>query len=222
VIGVCAALRLTPYYTAPCWADHAPVRSAFGTVAAYAPDFDPEFRLEVGPGFEPPEAVPGVLTVAEGKRLWEVAAGRAVLELGTEAGRATVCLGQSARRVVTVDRADPGEAIEWCRRYGVADRVEFRHGDVAAVCGEVGGRFGLVYVATERDADGLSRAIEAGLRGLDPGGLLAFQGYPDPEWPDVRRVVDEYAGRLGWVRVAQTGFLGVFRTGSGRLNVSRV
>jgi hypothetical protein len=44
------------------------------------------------------------------------------------------------------------------------------------------------------------------------GGLLAFHDYPDPGWPDVRRVVDDHARRLGWQRTAQADFLGVFRT----------
>jgi len=212
VLGVCAANRFTPYYTAPCLVEHAPLRSSVGTPPTYAPDFDPEFRLAIGPGFQPPEAIPGGVTVAEGKCLWELAAGRDVLELGTGAGRATVCLAQQARRVVTVDVADQAEAGEWARRYGVADRVEFRRGDVTAVCAELGDRFGLVFVDTESDAASVTRDVEAVLPRLEPGGLVAFHDYPDPARPEVRRVADGYAGRLGWKRVAQVGYLGVFRT----------
>lgn len=40
---------------------------------------------------------------------------------------------------------------------------------------------------------------------------MAFHDYPDPTWPDVRRVVDERARNLGWKRVAQADFLGIFR-----------
>ena len=46
-------------------------------------DFDAEFRLEIQSGFQPPEEIPGWLTVEEGRLLWEHAAGRRVLELGT-------------------------------------------------------------------------------------------------------------------------------------------
>ena len=52
----------------------------------------------------------------------------------------------------------------------------------------------------------------AALPVLRPGGLLAFHDYPESGWPDVRRVVDEHARRLGWERIAQAGYLGVFRT----------
>lgn len=211
-LGVVAANHLTLYYTAPCLFDHAPLRSSVGTLLTYAPDFDPEFRLTVAPGFEPPEAIAGGLAVDEGWRLWEAAAGRAVLELGTGAGRATVCMAQSARRVVSVDVADQAEAGEWAGRYGVADRVEFRRGDVAAVCRDLGGRFRLVFVDTEHDAASITRDIEAALPLHEPGGLLAFHAYPDPGWPEVRRVVDAYAGRLRWKRVAQVGYLGIFQT----------
>jgi hypothetical protein len=57
----------------------------------------------------------------------------------------------------------------------------------------------------------VARDIASALPLLAPCGLLAFHDYPDPGWPDVRRVVDEHARRLGWKRVAQADFLGVFR-----------
>ena len=212
VLGVCAEFRLPLWYTAPCLVEHAPLASAFGTPAAYAPDFDPDFRLAAGPGFQPPEAVPGWLTLPEAELLWRAAAGRAVLELGTGRGRSAVCLGQSARRAVSVDVADQGEAAEWARRYGVADRVAFARGDAAAACRGLDGPFDLAFVDTLHDAASVERDVAAALPLLAPGGLLAFHDYPDPGWPDVRRVVDAHARRMGWVRVAQADFLGVFRT----------
>jgi hypothetical protein len=54
------------------------------------------------------------------------------------------------------------------------------------------------------------RGIEAALPLLAGDGLLAFHDYPDPSWPDVRRVVDDYARRLDWQRIAQAGFVGIF------------
>jgi hypothetical protein len=47
---------------------------------------------------------------------------------------------------------------------------------------------------------------------LAKDGLLAFHNYPDPAWPDVRRMVDAYAARLSWRRIAQVDFLGIFHT----------
>jgi hypothetical protein len=212
ILSVCVEFRLPLWYTAPCLVEHAPLRSAFGTPEARAPDFDPDFRFEVSAGFQPPEDVPGWLTRAEGELLWRTALGRDVLELGTASGRSTACLAQSARRVVSVDVADQTEAGEWVRRYESAARVEFHRGDVAAVCGTLKGPFDVVFIDTLHDAKSVSRDIATALPLLAPNGLLAFHDYPDPGWPDVRRVVDEHARRLGWTRLAQADFLGVFRT----------
>ena len=134
------------------------------------------------------------------------------LELGRARGRSAVCLGQSARSVVSVDAADPAEAAEWARRFGIADRLTFLRGGVADVVPGLPGPFGLVFVDTGHDAASVDRDISVALPLLGPGGLLAFHDYPDPGWPDVRRVVDDHARRLGWKRVAQADFLGVFRT----------
>ena len=62
------------------------------------------------------------------------------------------------------------------------------------------------------EAASVRRDIEAALPLLAGDGLLAFHDYPDPGWPGVRRVVDEYAARFGWLRIAQADFLGIFRT----------
>lgn len=212
VLSVCAEFRLPLWYTLPCLVEHAPCRSAFGTPDTFAPDFDPDLRLEVGSGFQPPEDVPGWLTLPEAALLWRTATGRTVLELGTRCGRSTVCLAQSARRVVAVDIADQSEAAEWVRRYGLTERVEFRRGDAADVCRGLTGPFDLVFIDTLHDAASVTRDIASSLPLLTPGGLLAFHDYPDPNWPDVRRVVDDHARQLGWRRVAQADFLGIFQT----------
>jgi hypothetical protein len=211
LLGLCSEFQLPLWYTVPCLVEHAPAVSAFGTPAAYAPDFDPAFRLGLGAGFQPPENVPGWLTLPEAELLWRTAADRDVLELGVAAGRASVCLAQRARRLVSVDRADQSEAAEWVRRYGLQDRVEFRRGDVGAVCRHLTGPFGLIFIDTLHDAESVRRDIASALPLLGVGGLLAFHDYPNPGWPDVRRVVDEHARRFGWERLAQAGFLGVFR-----------
>lgn len=212
VLGTCAELGLPLWYTAPCLVEHAPFRTAFETPDTFAPDFDPNFRLTIRSGFQPPEDVPGWLTLGEGALLWRTVVGRDVLELGTASGRSTVCLAQSARWVVSVDVADQSEAAEWVRRFGCADRVEFRRGDAADMCGALSGPFGLIFIDTLHDAASVARDIAAALPLLAPGGLLAFHDYPDLGWPDVRRVVDEHARRLGWKRVEQADYLGVFRT----------
>jgi SAM-dependent methyltransferase len=211
VMTICRQLRLPLWYSAPCLIQHAPLRSAFGTPAAYAADFREDFRFQMRSGFQPPEGAAGSLTVDEGRLLWQLSAGRRVLELATNAGRGTVCLAQQAKRVVTVDEDDQAEAREWALRFGVAERVDFRRGDIPSICRSLNEHFDLVFVDTSQDAASVRRDIEALLPLLVPGGLIAFHDYPDPSWPDVRRVVDEQAARHLWQRVDQVDYLGVFQ-----------
>ena len=211
-LTICNEQQYPLWYTTPCFAEHVPLVTAFGTPPAYAPDFDAEFRLNIEPGFQPAESILGWLAYDEGLLLYNAAKGRRVLELGTAQGRSTVCLGQSATQVVSVDRADQSAAAEWCRRYGLSQRIKFRQGDITAVCSKLTGPFGLVFIDTGHDAASVRRDINAALPLLEMGGRLAFHDYPDPGWPDVRRVVDEYAHRLGWKRIAQAGYVGLFQT----------
>jgi len=212
MMGVCSEFGVPLWYSLPCLAEHAPVKSAYNTPDAYAPDFDPDAKLVLQDGFHPPEGIPGAPKRAEAELLWKTAKGLEVLELGTGCGRSTVSLAQSALRVVTVDIADQAEAVEWVRRFGLSARVEFVRGEAATVCQGLPGPFDLAFVDTGHDEVSLTRDIDAALKVLKQGGTLAFHNYPDPEWPDMRRIVDQYARRLGWRRIAQTGFLGVFRT----------
>ncbi|HEU5116661.1 MAG TPA: class I SAM-dependent methyltransferase [Isosphaeraceae bacterium] len=212
IITLCSERKLPLWYTSPCLLEHAPLQSAFGTPTAHAPDFDRDFRLEVQPGFQPPEEVPGWLAIEEGQRLWFHARDRRVLELGTAAGRSTVCLAQNARRVVSIDQEDPSEAREWCRRYQVDGGVEFLQGRIEQIVPRLEERFDMAFVDIGHDRESVARAIEASLRILEPGGLVAFQGYPDPCWPEVRQVVDDHANRLSWKRLDQTNFLAIFQT----------
>jgi predicted O-methyltransferase YrrM len=163
-------------------------------------------KFEIGPGFQPPEAVPGSLMYEECRLLWEIAADRTVIEMGTSGGRSTVCLAQRARRVVTIDAGDQTEAIEWVQRFGVAERVEFRQGDVVGICSASGDEFSLALVNTEKDAETLRRKIEVVSPKLAHGDLVAIHNYPDPKWPHVRKIVDEFVNRLEWKRVAQAGY----------------
>jgi hypothetical protein len=212
VLSICSELQLPLWYSCPCWVEHAPLTSAFATPPTRAPDFDADYRLEIQPGFQPPEEVPGWLSVEEGRLLWEQSAGRRVLDLGTGLGRATVCLAQQARQVVTIDSQDQSEAREWCRRYQVHDRVAFHQGEIEHIAPRLEARFDLIHVGTEPDESSVRRAVETVLPLSARDGLFAFPHYPDPAWPQVRRVVDEYADHLGWRRLAQADFLGIFRS----------
>jgi hypothetical protein len=108
---------------------------------------------------------------------------------------------------------DQAVATEWVRRYGAGDRVQFYRGDPGNLTQALAGqRFGMAFVDTEHDAPSVRRDLEMVLALLEPEGLVAVHGYPDPGWPDVRRVVDEYVIRCGWERVVQADYLGLFQT----------
>ena len=213
IMAVCRTFQLSMWYADPCLIDHTNHNSAYKTPPARAPDFDPDFRLTIGEGFQPPEEIPGQLTTEEGELLWNVSLNRTILELSQTRGRATVCLAQPARRVVSIGRDDPTEAIEWVHRYDLTAQVEFcRSGPIGPWNLQPDERFDLILIDAERDAASMERDIAEALKVLAADGVLAFHDYPDPSWPDVRRVVDDHATRLGWKRTAQAGYLGLFQT----------
>ena len=209
LLAICAEFQLPLWYTAPCLVEHAPHVSAFETPLAYAPDFEPDFA-EPGEGFQPPEAIPGDDSL-EAKLLWKTASDLDVLELGTSYGRSTVSLAQSARRVVSVDAAVQSEALEWVRRYGLDHRVEFVRAEQSEVSHRIPGPFDLVVLDSHPDASQLEQDITSVLPLIKPNGLVAFQHYPDPATPEVRKVVDAFSRRLNWQRISQAGFLAIMR-----------
>ncbi|MDY3561841.1 class I SAM-dependent methyltransferase [Gemmata sp. JC673] len=211
-LGVANGAGWPLWYAEPCLVEHTPVMSAFGTPPVYAPDFDLEFRLPTADSstYRHPEGVPGWLTYAEGRALWDLARGKRVLELGRFRGRSTVALAQSARELVSVDALDPAPALDWLQRFGVADRVSLLQGQFAdAVSGR--GPFELVFVDGEHDAANVRADLAVALAALEPGGVLACHDYPDPDWPDVRKIVDAVAAERGLVRFRQADYVAAFR-----------
>ena len=127
-VTIAASAGWPLWFSDPCRVEHAPVVSAFGTPPAYErltliPITCSHYPARTCTGT--PEGVPGWLSYAEGRSLWELARDRRVLELGRFHGRSTVALAQSAREVVSVDVTDPAPAAGWLARFGVADRVTF-------------------------------------------------------------------------------------------------
>ncbi len=200
------------WYTSPCLVEHVPVISAFGTPPAYAPDFVPDFRFAPEPAdtYRHPEGVPGWLSFTEGRALWELARDKRVLEFGRFRGRSTVALAQSAREIVSVDVLDSAPAAGWLERFGCPPNVTFFQCHFAELDPHLG-PFDLVFVDGEHDAAHVRADMELALTRLAPDGYLACHGYPDPDWPDVRRVVDEIAAARGLVRVCQADYLAVFQ-----------
>jgi predicted O-methyltransferase YrrM len=90
------------------------------------------------------------------------------------------------------------------------DHAELRQGEFADAVPRRG-RFDLVFLDGDHDMATLRADVALALSVLKPGGLLACHDYPDPNWADVRRVVDEVARTQGLVRVRQADYLGVFQ-----------
>jgi hypothetical protein len=118
-------------------------------------------------------------------------------------------LAQSARAVASVDTGDPTPAADWLSRFGIGGQVDLRRGTFADVVPALG-RFDMVFVDGTHDAPNVRADLDLALAALAPGGVVACHDYPDPDWPDVRRVVDEVAARAGLRRVRQSDYLGVF------------
>ncbi len=210
-VTVAAAAGWPLWYSAPCLVEHAPNGSAFATPPAYAPDFDPDALFPAPPPglYRHPEGVPGWLSYAEGRALWELARGKRVLELGRSHGRSTVALAQAAREVASVDVADPAPAAAWLERFGLGGNVALHRGTFAEVARDLGA-FDLVFVDGEHDGPNVRTDVALALSVLAPGGVLACHDYPDPDWPDVRREVDAAVARAGLRRVRQADYLGAF------------
>ena len=75
--------------------------------------------------------IPGRLTADEGEFLRELAAGTAVLEIGSLFGRSTVCMAQIAEHVHAVDPHRPGNC-DWCEEFSGRDTLAELRQNIAA------------------------------------------------------------------------------------------
>ena len=147
-------------------------------------------------GFRFPADVDGWLDFDEGKELWRLCSGRRVLEIGSYCGRSSICIAQSAKKLVAVDphdgrgtfapRQTRSEMVSNLRHYSVRDKVEI-HLDTSDVVGP----FDVVFIDGAHDYESVRADIEHALTVLAPGGLLAFHDYRSPIDPGVTRAVDE-------------------------------
>lgn len=156
-------------------------------------------------GFEFPYDVPGWLLYEDAKRLWDLARGKRVLEVGAYCGRSTCCLAQSAESVVSIDPHDgrgtpqPLETFakfqENVARYGVSERVTPFIGTLDEFCWN--DEFDLVYIDGRHDLESVRDDIRRSSQLLATGGLLAFHDYHERAHPDVTTAVDELVSAGG-------------------------
>ena len=152
-----------------------------------------------------PADVDSTISEAEGRALAELARDRIVLELGAWLGRSTVCMGQTAAQLVSVDwhRGDehagnrstlPG-FVQSLDRYGLAERVVTvvaRFEDVLPLLAPAS--FDLVFLDGFHSYEQVSADIGLARRVLKPGGAMAFHDY-GVEGFGVARAVDEVFGQ---------------------------
>jgi predicted O-methyltransferase YrrM len=114
---------------------------------------------------------------------------RTILELGTSAGYSTIWLASAARRtggrIVTVD-TDPAK-IEWARsnliRAGLADLVEFVHGDAESTIEQSAERFEIVFM--DHGSSRYVSAFEILAPRLETGAIVVADGWATMErWND--------------------------------------
>src|SRR5678816_4196366 len=143
-----------------------------------------------------PTDVAGWLTQLEGRKLASLADSKAVLEIGSYQGRSTICMAQTAARVVSVDwhGGDIGcgygstetEFRANLEKYGFTGKVDVhvcRSSDYVS-----DERFDLVFIDGAHDYPSVKTDIAIALKALKPGGLIAFHDY--------RTFEGEYDG--GW------------------------
>lgn len=181
---------------------------SFSNSYAWGDEFDkawgecsaiPEVDTE---GFRFPHDVLGWLSFDEGKALWQLAKGKKVLEIGSYAGRSTICLAQSAESVVAVDPHDgrgtaaPQNTLPLIEanlaRYGVAENVVIRTEPlVAAELAHVDDEFDVAFIDGAHDLESVQNDIACALCVLAPGGLIAFHDYGSGRDPGVKQAVNE-------------------------------
>ncbi|WP_435016212.1 O-methyltransferase [Tundrisphaera sp. TA3] len=147
------------------------------------------------------DEIPGAVTPAECRRLADLAAGRAVLEIGSQAGRSTIAMAATARVVHAIDwhRGDPHAGFKDTLatflanldRHGVRDQV-IPHVGRAQEVGPVlrDGAFDFAFVDGWHDEAETHRYIDLVSRVVAPGGLVAFHDYFDRDTFRVKAAVD--------------------------------
>jgi len=150
------------------------------------------------------------------------------VDLGTYHGRSAMVLIQSSlgtrqgRKVITIDNYTEGPDAKdpdagsppdfWAvkGRLKCRGRVQMVYGDVADVPVLCQGQpIALVFVDADHTRDGVLACIEAWKPLVSEGGIMAFDDYGSPRWPDVQPVVDEMMA--DWERLDCRGSVVAFR-----------
>ncbi len=164
-----------------------------------------------------PAEVPGWLSELEGKALAELAANKAVLEIGSLHGRSTISMAQVAACVDSIDphtgdaMAGRTNTLESFRtnlaKHGVDGKVRVHVGRTQDIAPSIPSKtFDMVFIDGAHDEDSVRLDVAEALRLVRPGGVIAMHDF---RHPDVKRVWQEklgehvgYADGLAWFQVA--------------------
>jgi predicted O-methyltransferase YrrM len=154
-----------------------------------------------------PYDVVGFLSPGEGQQLAELARGLIVLEIGSWQGRSTICMAQTARKVLAVDphrnfaHAGNEPSLEAfvanLRRYGVEDKVLPLVGKSEEILPLLKPYLvDMVFVDGWHDLESIELDIVLATPILQPAGTWVFHDYGHAQFPAVQQCVDKMAARL--------------------------
>jgi hypothetical protein len=145
-----------------------------------------------------PSDVPGWLEPIEGHALAEVARNRTVLEIGSYAGRSTICMAQTALAVHAVDHhqgdagTGPADTLaaftENINRYGVAGKV-FPYVGRSTEVQLNGTLFDMAFIDGAHDELSVRTDLAVAMNRLKPGGVIAMHDWDYPAVQSAARMV---------------------------------
>jgi predicted O-methyltransferase YrrM len=136
--------------------------------------------------------VPSAVTLAECRRLGELARGKRVLELGSYFGRSTIALASTATLVHSVDlhpaedinggqRSTVAPFLENLERYDVRHKVIVHVGFSQLILPELpAASFDLAFLDAQHQREAVEEDVQLVLPLLRPGATLAFHDYGVP------------------------------------------
>lgn len=166
--------------------------------------------------FKFPQGVRGWLHEGEGRKLFDLARGLRVLELGTFCGLSTACMAQSASHVVTIDhqRGDHGTGgchssrEELDRNLADFENVTVVESAIEDVDASILKDFDMAFIDSGHKMDDLIRDTILVRKALKPDGIVAYHDYGSGH-AAVKEFVDKTYSRLievaGTVAVARVG-----------------
>jgi protein-L-isoaspartate O-methyltransferase len=154
-------------------------------------------------GHEHGVAINTAIAEPEARRLEELADGRHILEVGSAYGYSACVMGR--RGAMSIIAVDPHHAIPVPATTGavmeanlVACGVRDKVTMVRELSGTVlpryiadGRKFGLIFIDGDHTAGAAREDARLSVQLLEPGGILLFHDYGNPECPDVAPVLDD-------------------------------